>query len=471
MKNTTRTILLGCLIASINSQCFAQIVPYYTQSSGFKTVQTQQFVTLDTIMNALDSALMELADSVEVHVNNARALKAAINSERDVIKLMNDSLLAENNQAKKDALSREIELRSNLVDSLVEAAFQHADSAMSKTNRVTELATKADEKRKKNAEELAENLKKSEKSVKEILSEFRDLRKQVRSYFNAKAMASIEGVNDAEEVKRLRKKNQDARSDSLQKLIDLKNQRIALFNTMHGHVGWTSITAHEENTERFFDPFQQESTKFLQSNILTLSPESGNGALYSEIYHDYIGPIRVGFGGLLSNAASSTENDSSETNSVKEDQAQRVLGGGGNMVANISVPLVGFTSPRGTFMFRTMFQPKMALDLTGYETDSTNTPFHADLGFELHVNLTGSNGLLSFFGSVRPSILIGNPDFYCNLDKGNFRSISMAQVRFGMGIGNILRVSYSVNAGDKFVQETFPSQLSITVLTSAINGK
>lgn len=382
------------------------------------------------------------------------------------------ALQEETDKKKVDVLKKELQAAKDSAERLISHYRAVVDSAKALAERTVQLSAEAEAERVSETSALEADLEEAQKPIKDILKEFRTNRESVKSHFNAKLMAATKKLNNPDEVRTIRERTSVERKDSVNVVRDLKNQRIAAFNQMHGSIGWVHIDGHPETTEEFYDPFQQEGSKFLQSNILTINTATGHGALYTELFHDYIGPVRIGFGGLLSNAAKKDQGDTTELSpaSIAEDQAQRVLGGGGNTVATVSVPLVGYTSPGGTFMFRCSFQPKLALDLSNYQQDSTSIPFHSDLGFELHTNLSGSNGLLSFFGSVRPSILIGNPEFYDNLQKGDLRSIALAQVRFGMGIGNVLRISYAVTAGDAFVQRTFPGQLTVTVLTAGMAG-
>ena len=466
-------LLLPLLMIATICEARAQNIPYFTQSSGFRPPTGPSAMQVDTVRTALDSARIEAGDSTLLFMTKVQSEFEEVERFWEMLQRRNEALSAEKNKQRAQALTLELTTLRGRVDSTLARYKQVADSAQALADRTKALATEAEEQRKELADELSPNTEEADRSVQDILKKFHEQREATQTHFNALMMARTKLLKDPAKVLAERRAITVLRTDSINMLRDLKDERIALYNTMHGSIGWVQVDGHEESTEAFYDPFAQERSNFLQSNILTLSSETGNGALYSEIFHDYIGPIRIGFGGLLSNATLQEDGDTTavDPESIKEDQAQRVLGGGGNTVAIVALPLVGYTSPGGTFMFRLSFQPKMALDLTKYNEDATRTPFHSDLGFELHANLAGSNGVLSFFGSVRPSILIGNPVFYENLQKGDLRSISMAQVRFGMGIGNVLRISYSVNAGDDFVQRTFPSQLSVTLLTSALAGK
>lgn len=304
----------------------------------------------------------------------------------------------------------------------------------------------------------------------ERIQHYRDsLTKKVEERFEQKRMVALVQAKDHKDMSAKVDSIRQLMADSLAKVRLESEALMSAYRAMH-RTEWVAVDGLAETTRRFYDPFFKEGSKFLQSNILTLSSETGNGALYSEIFHDYIGPLRVGFGGLLSNVGKSdtTEVDAEE---VAQDQAQRILGGGGNAVATFGMPLVGYTSITGLFMFRTSFQPKLSLDLTRYAEDQVQVPFHSDLGLEFHTSFSGRDGILSFFASARPSLLIGNPAFYGNLAKGDLRSLAMAQVRFGIGISNVLRISYSINAGDAFIQRTFPSQLAVTILTTGLKGK
>ncbi|MEZ4808577.1 MAG: hypothetical protein R2815_14030 [Flavobacteriales bacterium] len=259
------------------------------------------------------------------------------------------------------------------------------------------------------------------------------------------------------------------RFDSLDAEERERIRRLVSMSTPSGSF-WIHKTPRRRSVERYFEPYADNPGGFLQSSAFFLNTAKGEASLYSELYYDYFGPLRLGIGGQLSTGGASTDSTSAEEaqQETQEDLAQRVLGGGGNFMANLSLPLYAYNSKDAKFGFRFMFQPRFALDLQSINTDSTNVPYNFDIGPELYLNVTGSRGVISGFISWRPSMVIGAPSFYDLLDRGGYKPIEMNQVRFGVGIANVARISYTVVAGDDFVRDNFNSQISVQILTAGL---
>lgn len=465
MAMKTRISLVVASALSTAMPMFAQNIPYYTPAhidrgentksllEGFRPTLTGQVG--DTMLTHRFQRLLEVA-----WVDSA-VLAVALDT-TGIPTFAKELVMS--NDAKK--LFKELRERDSVLTKVVVAYNALRDS----------LIAAAGKGQVKVAEGMGGNSRDTQRTLQQPTywrAEYKATRSKVYESFKELQARKIANLTNADSVRKVIDSIRKGLADSLYALAQLRDARIGAYRTLKNQDGMIIIDGSPETTKAFYDPFNANSSKFLQSNILTLNTATGNGSLYSEIFHDYIGPVRIGIGGLLSNAAKTDEADSTAANAgtITEDQAQRILGGGGNTTASFGVPLIGFTSASGTFMFRFFFQPKLALDLTKYKSSTDRTPFHGDLGFELHTSFSGRDGLLSFFGSARPAILIGNPVLYENLQKGDLRSIAMTQVRFGLGINNVLRVSYSVNAGDDFVQRTFPSQLTITLLTDGFKNK
>ena len=103
------------------------------------------------------------------------------------------------------------------------------------------------------------------------------------------------------------------------------------------------------------------------------------------------------------------------------------------------------------------------------EQEAGKIPCYADIGAETHLSYTGSDGVLGGFLSVRPSVLVGNPILFDALNKENWKAAPMIQIRLGVSVVNLLRLSYLFVVGDPFVQRTFSPQISIQLLTSGLS--
>lgn len=267
-------------------------------------------------------------------------------------------------------------------------------------------------------------------------------------------------------------KLREERGASQRALDAQENDHLRALNEKAGTVGligiWSGATSRA--TERFFEPYGRSANRFLQSNTVNLNGAKGQASIYSELYNDYLGPVRVGIGGQLSTSTETTDSTTTEEAAEEEQDAlaQRILGGGGTFTSSFGLPVLSYTTGTGTLSTRLVMAPRFSLDLQGVASDSSDVPYHGDLGAEAYLNLTGERGVISLFAMWRPSLMIGNPLFYDGLDRGGYKPVFMNQVRVGLGITNVARISYLFIAGDSFVTDRFRSQISIQILTSAL---
>lgn len=290
------------------------------------------------------------------------------------------------------------------------------------------------------------------------------IRKQYRKIF-----AEIDLIADRDER---RNKFQLARANRAAEFKSLDEQEADKLRSLVASVaetGWFCLMSGgtRRDVERYFEPYSKNPGGFLSSSTLHVNAADSKASLNSELYYDYFGPLRMGILGQISSRTSpsdSTSADEAEEETV-DGMAQRLLGGGGNIIADLSLPLLAYTSHNGSFAVRTMLQPRFALDLQSVDSDSSKVPYNADLGPELYFNVTGNRGVISGFLSWRPSLILGGPAFYERLNRGGYKPIEMNQLRIGIGIANVARISYLFVGGDDFVRERFQSQISIQILT------
>lgn len=202
--------------------------------------------------------------------------------------------------------------------------------------------------------------------------------------------------------------------------------------------------------------------KFLSNSLLAFSSDGGKASIYNEIYADYYGPIRVGFGALISNkqTPSTTTPDPNET---KNDAVQRLLGGGGNGVFSFSYPILDVQS-KNAFFVKLAASPKLALDVPKIGTDNSAYAVNYNLGVEGSIFYTGALNVLTFYTNFRFAQLAGNGLFYDNLTKTDHKSFNMNQLSFGFAITSTFRLSYNYYFGDGFVTSNFPQTISFTII-------
>lgn len=201
--------------------------------------------------------------------------------------------------------------------------------------------------------------------------------------------------------------------------------------------------------------------KFLSNSLISFSSDGGKASIYNELYADYFGPVRFGFGALISNKQGSST--TADPNEKKEDAVQRLLGGGGNGVINMSYPLVSYELVDG-LNFKTIVAPKFALDVPKIGTDSEQYAFSYSPGLEGSVYYTGALDVLTFYSNFRFGITGGNSLFYQNLNKTDQSAFAFNQVSLGVAITSTFRVNYNKYFGSTFVKDNFPASFSFVFI-------
>ncbi|MBP6389265.1 MAG: hypothetical protein KA175_08925 [Flavobacteriales bacterium] len=223
-------------------------------------------------------------------------------------------------------------------------------------------------------------------------------------------------------------------------------------------------------TEIFYDEFSidQERSKVLKNSIFSYSGQAQKASLYSEVVYDYFGPVRLGFGALIGNTSADSDTlPITDSSATFTDQIQRLLGGGGNGVLNLGVPIVGFTTLNQRFSTRLQYAPKLSFDIPKIGVDTNVVGQNFDNGAELVFSLTGIKGRMSLFGQVRYSHISGNSLFWHNLGRDDDGGIDLWQFSGGLAINSAFRIVANWYAGDEFVQKNFQFRLGVQIVPNS----
>ncbi|MGK6353188.1 hypothetical protein [Parapedobacter sp. DT-150] len=208
--------------------------------------------------------------------------------------------------------------------------------------------------------------------------------------------------------------------------------------------------------------------KFLSNSLLTYAPDGGTASLFNELYADYYGFLRVGFGALISNRQAASGNGEDENSEeTKKDATQRLLGGGGNGVFNVSYPILD-AMPTDLFSIKLHAAPKVGIDIPTLGTSSDNVAYNINAGLEGSVFYSGVLEVLTLYSNFRFAKVSGNSLFYSNLGReGDKRSFYFHQVSFGIAISSAFRLGYNFYFGSSFVNKNFPGNISFTFVPNS----
>jgi len=217
------------------------------------------------------------------------------------------------------------------------------------------------------------------------------------------------------------------------------------------------------DAETYYNGFVSDSkAKFLSNTLLSFGTDGGTASIFNELYADYYGPFRFGFGALVSNKQTPSTG-TADPNETKKDAVQRLLGGGGNGVFNLSYPILQMHS-QNVFDLKLAASPRLGLDIPTLGTQNGQYALSYNLGLEGSAYYNGDLGVITPFVNFRFAEIGGNGLFYDNLTKTDHQSFAFHQVSFGFAFASMFRLSYGWNFGSAFVKTNFPNAISFSIV-------
>ncbi len=207
-----------------------------------------------------------------------------------------------------------------------------------------------------------------------------------------------------------------------------------------------------------------DTQKFLSNSGITLNGKLANAGVYTEVYHDYLGPFRIGFSAAISNNSSDSANNDIDSLSVQNGMLNRLYSSGGNAVINATFPFFVLQSPLGFYSFRSHLNSKMGFDIQS--STQTNSPlnFMNENSIDGLISLIGIENKISLFIYGKASIIKGFKNYSEQIGFEPNKITSYNQLILGMELGNYLRVSYSFYGGNKVIKDNFSNGLNLTFM-------
>ena len=187
-------------------------------------------------------------------------------------------------------------------------------------------------------------------------------------------------------------------------------------------------------------------TRLMSHNFFSYNTQSEQLALYSELFSDYFGPLRFGFGALMT----SGRDEEYERETViadgqnNEDALQRLLNGGGNSVMSLAYPLMQWRDHTWSRGIRILAVPKYALDIPALGSSAESYAANADLGIEASAHWAGNNQSIAFFFQTRIGYVMGNSAFKTAINSK--KDFVVSQLNIGVAFRNTIKLSYSVHS-------------------------
>lgn len=187
-------------------------------------------------------------------------------------------------------------------------------------------------------------------------------------------------------------------------------------------------------------------TRLMSHNFFSYNTKSEQLALYSELFSDYFGPVRFGFGALMIGGGTQEEERETFATDIQsnQDALQRLLNGGGNSVISLAYPLLQWRDLTWNKGLRVLAVPKYALDIPALGSSSDSYAANADLGIEASAHWAGNNQNIALFFQARIGYVMGNSAFKTAINSK--KDFVVTQSNFGIAFRNTIKLSYSIHS-------------------------
>ena len=206
-------------------------------------------------------------------------------------------------------------------------------------------------------------------------------------------------------------------------------------------------------------------SRLMSHNFFSYNTVSEKFAIYSELFSDYFGPVRFGFGALVTGG----ENEANKRETLPPnaqdnvEALQRLLNGGGNSVISLAYPLIQWRDAAWTRGIRILAAPKYALDIPALGSSVDRYSANADMGIEASAHWAGHSQNIALFFQTRIGYVIGNRAFKDSLRCEN--NFMVTQMNFGIAFRNTFKLSYSIhNISNDQIGGDLPGFISFSLI-------
>ncbi len=268
----------------------------------------------------------------------------------------------------------------------------------------------------------------------------------------------IERLNKGEKLSEAQK----VRNDSLTKAKE-KNSKLYAGIFEDYSYGRTLLfpTRFRRNLTRYFYSGRADrGVEILENNFFNINTELGSGSLYSEVLAGYLGPARISLGGMIatSELRKITGQEITETANLdsliqvidnENDQVlttQSFLAGGGNALANVSIPWVYYHSKSldVTFSLTSFYRFGFLLPEVGTTSDDIRTSSAFGWDFNGWVDLLGEESDFALFVSGMIQRHTNKENTSAILDVDNKDFFWSYEFAIGFDIGKQFRISFNL---------------------------
>lgn len=244
--------------------------------------------------------------------------------------------------------------------------------------------------------------------------------------------------------------------DNVDELKTLQNRIVHKKTYLKGYTAYfDKIMAQANDFNMFFPSFGSKKEDFFAMvysksdendlyfvNNAAVQLNNSGAAIQSELTSAFMGPLRLSFGTIVSNAKSDEEAPE-ETDVEDTDAFKRLASGGGNMYLNAELPL--FYKGNNRFQCVINGYIKGALDISEFSDDVDTSTGNGSFGGNFYGSIATDNGEFNFFISGNYALYAGSNAFYDRLQVTDHKPFAFGQIGAGVTILDRLRISCIAN--------------------------
>lgn len=230
------------------------------------------------------------------------------------------------------------------------------------------------------------------------------------------------------------------------------------------------------SAEQFFgtantDGASANSTLIAQQLLLNYNNTSNDLTLYQEIYADYLGPVRLGFGSAL-NLPKDTTTTNGKQDLLQQKSFSKLITGGGNFTLTACFPLMRIKTNDNILQFSSLANPKFNLDAPAAESSATTFSQHTTLSWDNQLFINSKKNIFGFNLGFGISYINGNSTFkdYLALTGNDRKGFALGIYSFGLSLGQSVMIKYTGYTGPDFINNQLKGNLTLAVLPGKINN-
>ena len=200
--------------------------------------------------------------------------------------------------------------------------------------------------------------------------------------------------------------------------------------------------------------------RFFSNNEVIVQPSNRSMTYSTELYSDYIGPVRIGFG-MLVNSKNTTDTATAQKK-AEADEIQKLSAGGGNGQLSFRFPFFKWNESAKMLVLNSSFVSKLNFDIPALNNTSKSFNANMAIGSEVFLFSKSLFKIINLFAAYRGMFYWGNENFRESLSEMKKKSFWMDYFSIGIAIKNNYRIRVDYYSGNSFIKNNFPTTITLS---------